>query len=180
VTRLMCAAVALLALACGNTDPAGPDDDAEGCRIEVDPVPELADAARVAADRWRTSTGCDVRLEPGGIPLVAWNRVFIGEGPEVVYGSDPQLERDEVCGATVQRPSGAVVGIYISMGEQRCSPSDSVVHELGHVMAKPGTHAEEGIGAPGGTPQQTPLISTSTLEWVCAESPCAAFQPEAP
>jgi hypothetical protein len=150
------------------------------CGMAFDPDPELGDATEAAVARWCAATGCDVRVEAGGVPIRAQGFVFIGDGPEAVYDSDPQLERRQVCGATLTRAAtGETVGIFVSTSEQRCDIRKTVMHETAHTMATPGTHATDGIGAEGGTPEQTNAVTSGTLEWVCERLPCSAFVPEA-
>jgi hypothetical protein len=152
------------------------------CRMAFDPDPELLAATEAAADRWAPATGCDVRVEAGGVPVRAMPRIFIADDEQVVHGDDPNGDRHLVCGVTQHRWDVGAWAIHVATDSPPCTrPLDEVVaHEVGHAFGPPATHAEGGLSADSNAPRRTSLISDETLEWACSYTDCLAFAPESP
>jgi hypothetical protein len=131
---------------------------AEPCGMAFDvQAPELLAATTQAASRWSKATGCDVRVEAGGTPIVVVNDLRTSTGK---------------ISAGAMRHTGDNVCKRIDIDSVFGGPQ-TLTHEMGHCLGAIG-HAASGLmaeGAPG-------VINTVTLEHVCAQVECQAFTPE--
>jgi len=126
--------------------------------MAFDPAPELADATRVAAERWSAATGCDVRVEAGGVPVV------LHPNPTLADGTPRRAVFDAGVGEIRYRAGNIVSWTAETM----------LAHEIGHVL---GCHGHPGDAMAEETALRAP-ISAEPLECVCAAFPCASFSPE--
>lgn len=142
--------------------------DDEPCGMAFDPVPELLQDTVSAAARWSVATGCDVRVESGGIPIRA-------EG----YLQDET--GDAACGlATWDDARTGVQTISIAMVDIRCLPPYTVLHEMGHALADIQAHSLSGVMAAAASKGKSTRINAASLELVCRGMHCAHFEPEVP
>jgi hypothetical protein len=142
------------------------------------PDAEIFAAAQAAAARWQQAHGCPVSIGEGGIPVHAWGFVFWAQDEQVIHPSDPQLQFKQLCGATRRQLNGENTEIFISTKQVGCDPESIIMHETAHLWGKPGTHADDGICAPGKSPESTPFITEASLSWVCEGLQCQTFNPE--
>src|SRR5689334_8283138 len=87
----------------GPTNPAAEAAAPEPCGMAFDPAPELADATRAAAERWSVATGCDVRVEAGGIAVSLVDSIVRPDGSQAPGWTSDERDRVEInvrCGAT--------------------------------------------------------------------------------
>jgi hypothetical protein len=152
------------------------------CGMAFDPAPELLAATDAAAERWSAATGCDVRVEAGGLPVRAQGFIFAEELPNGLtrlHAADPELRYHELCGATLWRDGGATaVGIVIGIANEGCDPAEGVAHEMGHRLAAKRGHSERGLMAGANETGRTGAIDESSLVWVCETLPCSTLTAE--
>jgi hypothetical protein len=92
--------------------------------MAFDPVHELAEATARAAERWSAATGCDVRVEAGGLP-VRWATT------EELTQEDGALAR----GVTHRGESGVVEFIGYRKGPVLRWTAEAVMaHEIAHAL----------------------------------------------
>jgi hypothetical protein len=160
--------VAALA-ACGGAAESEPDllasvpyvlHDEPRCGLVLSPRPALADATQSAAERWSAATGCDVRVSPGGVPVIHVTGLVTTSGKRAA-GAWRSYVGDDVCKR---------IDIDDELGGPR-----TVAHEVGHCLGAHG-HAESGLMAEGAG---NGVIDEATVEFVCSQVPCLSFQPEA-
>jgi hypothetical protein len=142
------------------------------------PDDSLLNLATQVADRWQSAHGCPVEIADGGIPVYDWAYVFMNDEQTQVYDSDPQLQYNQLCGARRKDLNSPQQEIYLSTANDNCDTAEVLAHELGHIWAKPLTHARDGIGAGANDTGRTSWITPGTLEWVCEGLNCARFNPE--
>lgn len=138
------------------------------CGMAFDPAPELLEATEAAAVRWSAATGCDVRVEAGGVPVVLVRGLVTASGKRAA-GAWRHTAESDVC-------------LRVDIDDEFGGPR-AVAHELGHCLMHrvnlapqnlAGSHAESGLmaeGAPGD-------IDGASLSLVCSSFDCAAFTPE--
>lgn len=136
----------------------------EPCGVAFDPAPELLEATQRAAERWSAATGCDVRVDADGIPLVVLDEVIDNAGKPTrgrttTVWVDGVLRTDRI---EYRRDSLDQVGRIVP-------------HEMGHAI---GGYGHSGAGIMRERPKATDVIDSSSLELVCATLDCAAFEPE--
>lgn len=157
----------VLALVVGCSGASGVEPSAPSCGFALVPAPALVAEVKAAAERWSAATGCDVRIERGGVRvrLVPPMRTRSG-------GVQP--------GLTHWLDSGELV---IDVTDERSAPV--IPHELGHLLQLLGdapppperAHLTDGFSllASGGGEG---FITDADLEFVCSGFPCAARVPE--
>lgn len=147
--------------------------------MAFDPTPDLEAATRVAAERWSTATGCDVRVEAGGVPMKAWARLFVEyreDGHALLADINHGGTMKSICGlSTWTDDESAVRIIDVSLA---CDEEDAVAHEMGHALARLRRHSFTGVMASGDNPERSPVIDAASLDLVCFELPCPAIEPE--
>jgi hypothetical protein len=153
------------------------------CGMAFDPVSEMLELTKAAAARWSSATGCDVRVEPGGVPVRAQGFLFIEELPSGlvrVHDSNPQLAFDELCGGTFWRPDGSVSHIIVATDSPSCprGPGVSTDHEAGHALARRRGHPATGLMADTNADGRTDVVNSASLVWICEALDCAVFVPE--
>lgn len=144
--------------------PAPPPTEPEGCGMVFSPVAELLEATEIAAARWSTATGCDVRVGEGGLPVTEQTDMRDRDG-------DPVNGRALVYSDAVTREYARCDGLVLSTTRAE----RTVAHEMGHCLGAMG-HASAGMlseYADGGD-----LIDAAALDLVCANLACAGFNPE--
>ena len=159
--------ISALCIACGaplekKEEPA--------CHIKFRPVPELMEAAQLAADRLREASGCEAE--------------FVDKkGAQILY-SESVVDEDgkEACGITYARAStGRVSLIDISSNEETgCEGrlDDTIAHELIHAfIGKPTEHAESGVFALHNNANM--VFNESSLTVLCTYALCSTFNVEA-
>lgn len=147
--------------------------------MAFDPAPELEAATRVATERWSTATGCDVRVEAGGVPLKAWSSLFVEyreDGRALLSDINHGGTMRSICGLSTWTDDETAVRIIdVSLA---CDVEDGVTHEMGHALARLKRHSFTGMMASGENPDRTHVIDAASLELVCYSFPCASFEPE--
>jgi hypothetical protein len=155
------------------------------CGMAFDPAPELLAGTEAAAERWSAATGCDVRVEAGGVPMKAWTSLFAETRPDghtllsrINHGGTMR----HICGlSTWTEDASAVRIIDVSLPYPGCEDVEwSVAHEMWHALVAVKGHALSGIGASGDSPDKSALIDAASLAAVCSSLPCSVFSPEAP
>jgi len=145
-----------------------PVDEPESppCGMAFDPDPELLDATQRAADRWSAATGCDIRIEDGGVPVIVHDHLYAVKDPS-----------QEICGlATCTEDESAVIKLDVSLA---CSDTeDTTTHEMGHALARLKRHSLTGVMASGMNKNRTTVIDAASLELVCYSFECAEIVPE--
>lgn len=129
------------------------------CGMAFDPAPELRGATEKAAERWSAATGCDVRVEAGGVPVVVARGLTTSGGKRVAGAWRHTAAEPDICRR-------------IDIDDQLGGPI-TVAHELGHCLGARG-HSETGLmaeGAPG-------PIDGASLALVCSALHCSVFVPE--
>ncbi len=129
------------------------------CGMAFDPAPELLAATEAAAARWSAATGCDVRVEAGGVPVIVADDLRTASGKRAAEAWRHTAAEPDVCRR-------------IDVDSELGGPI-SVAHGLGHCLGARG-HAESGLmadGAPG-------VIDAASLSLVCSLLDCTAFAPE--
>jgi hypothetical protein len=174
--RLIALPVVLLAVVgCGAPEP-----DAELCGLTLSPDAALFEETEAAAARWSAATGCDIRVGAGGVPVLAQARVFVvpdAEGARVA-DTDPDGTATEACGAAAgHRRQLDGWTVYVATSPRVFCPTahGALPHELGHVLAASGGHAESGLMRNSATVDP---IDEASLAFVCGAFPCATFAPE--
>lgn len=162
----LCAILLLAMCGCGGsaTEPE------RECAVAFDPDPLLADVTDEWARRWSSATGCDVRVESGGIPVLGVQESSIDDG-KVRCGSTKRLYRGK---ETIRILS---VEIDLTPPDGCVGWGYSVGHELGHAIGALG-HTESGLMVDRLPLGVVHMIDAPSLELVCAELPCSAFNPE--
>jgi hypothetical protein len=144
--------------------PITPDASVE-CGLSFEADPGLLPEAESAASRWSAATGCDIRVEAGGIPLRAEDRVF------------DQGKR--VCGlSTWDEARTGVQAIEVAMVDLSCLPPYTVLHEMGHAIANIQAHTLSGVMAAASSKAKSTRIDAASLQLVCLGIACTRFQPE--
>jgi hypothetical protein len=165
---LACLVAVLLLAMCGC---GGSAESVQECGVALEPDAALADVTDEWAGRWSAATGCDVRVESGGIPVLAVEETSIDDETQ--------------CGVTRRAThidgSVSVVRVEIDASAPTgCAQLGyTIAHELGHVLGARG-HIESGLMVPRLTVDATYWIDESSLEFICAELGCDVFSPEAP
>lgn len=151
------------------------------CGMAFDPAPELLGAAEAAARRWSAATGCDVRVQAGGIPIVAWPRLFVeytDDGHALLSEINHGGAMKSICGlSTWERDQAAIRIIDVSLA---CDVDYALAHEMGHALAGVKGHAASGVLAAADDPDRSTVIDEHSLGGVYYSFPCASFVPEAP
>jgi hypothetical protein len=156
-----------LLAACGGNAESEPDllatvpyvlHDEPRFGLALTPHPALADATQRAAERWSSATGCDVRVAPGGVPVVHVRGLTTTSGKRA---------------AGALRHTGNDVCKRIDIDDELGGPR-TVAHEIGHCLGAHG-HAESGLMAEGAG---SGVIEAASLTFVCSKVACTAFQPE--
>jgi hypothetical protein len=179
VARFIIGLVAVLLLSidgwgCGGEDPwcrTHRCEPVRSCSATISPTPELQSAAESASRRLAAATGCELRVAPGGVPLVMGSLPGMCGGTRAVVGHESRL---------IHR----VVSIVVDRSESDCADVDSVVlHEAIHLLLdEPGTpqvteHAASGVFTvhllDGGV-----LLDASSLNLLCSHATCSRFVPE--
>ncbi len=138
---------------------------AETCGMAFDPDPSLKAATEYAVVRWSAATGCDIRVEEGGIPVYAHDHFYAVDEPD-----------REICGlATWAEDESGVIRLDVSLA---CGVEDTVTHEVGHAIAGWKRHSFAGVMAAGEDEDRTGVIDLASLEMVCYHFPCAVLNPE--
>jgi len=136
----------------------------EGCGMVFTPVPELLEATEAAAARWSPATGCDVRVDEGGLPVVVLDDVINLEG------------ESKNARTTFKGEPGAATPLAIEV--RRDIPRDFgrvMVHEMGHAL---GGHGHTDSGVMKGKSEAGAPIDALSLSLVCENLSCVAFVPE--
>jgi hypothetical protein len=138
----------------------------EPCGMAFDPDPELLAATEAAAKRWSAATGCDVRIEAGGVPIVL---------------AEPQDVRDE-SGTPKRAITEVRDGLPVRIAYRRgpllpWTVETMLTHEMGHALGMR-EHTQTGLMAE--TTELGAPIDAESLAGVCAVLECSAFVPESP
>lgn len=165
---LACLVTVLLLAMCGCGGSASEPD--QECAVAFDPDQSVADVTDEWAGRWSTATGCDVRLESGGIPVRGVEDTLIEDG-KTRCGATRRLRRGEELVRVLDveidlTPPGGCVGWGYTVG-----------HELGHALGARG-HTESGLMVDRLPLGVVHMIDAAALELVCAGLPCSEFNPE--
>jgi hypothetical protein len=138
------------------------------CGLALDPIPELLEGTRVAAARWSAATGCDVRVEAGGVPVrFATNEEVTGEDGELGRGVT-SFDKATAELVFIGYRSGPVLPWTVDM---------TLTHELGHAL---GCHSHTSDGGVLDTPSQLySKITADALTCTCASLACEVMVPEA-
>lgn len=161
----LCAVLLLVMCGCG-----GSAESAQKCGVALEPDAAVADVTDEWAGRWSAATGCDVRVESGGIPVFGVEESSIDDG-KVRCGSTQRLYRGE---ETIRILS---VEIDLTPPDGCVGWGYSVGHELGHAIGARG-HTESGLMVDRLPLGVVHVIDAPSLELVCAELSCSAFNPE--
>jgi hypothetical protein len=178
-----------VASGCGVSPPSvrpGADSNADAgvvgeaaCWVVVTPDGALLAETERAAERWSEATGCDVRVGEGGVPIVAWPRLFVeytADGRALLADINHGGTMKPLCGlSSWTEDESAVRIIDVSLA---CDVGDAVTHELGHALAGLKRHSFTGMMAAGDNPARSRVIDAASLELVCYQLPCAAPSPE--
>lgn len=164
---LACLVTVLLLAMCGC---GGTVESVQECSVALEPDAAVADVTDEWAGRWSAATGCDVRVESGGIPVRGVEDTLIEDG-RTRCGATRRLHRGD---ETIQildveidlTPPEGCVGWGYTLG-----------HELGHVIGARG-HTESGLMVEKLSLGTVHMIDAAALELVCAEAKCPAFNPE--
>jgi hypothetical protein len=136
-----------------------PTDDASvSCGAAFDPDPVLLADTTAAAARWSAATGCDIRVEAGGVPVQLVLSIKRPDGSDTPGAVTADLSLVEIH----QKARGA----------QR---TRTVLHEMGHALGAGHVHAH---GVMSDTAPFDAVIDAPSLEEVCAHLACSAFVPE--
>lgn len=136
------------------------------------PDPELADVTRQWAERWSAASGLDVRVEEGGIPVLAVDDVAWADG--TVW-----------CGATFQVMRGTrwlgaqAIQVDLTPPDGCVGWGYTVGHEMAHALGAL-DHAESGLLANSPALGVIHVIDEAALELLCINVECPAFNPEEP
>jgi hypothetical protein len=121
----------------------------------------------VSAARWSAATGCDVRVEVGGLPVrfATPEELTMEDGGHArgvaSFGDDGQVK-------FIGYRSGSMNDWTVDM---------TLTHELGHAL---GCHSHTNDGSVLDSPSQLySKITANALECVCASLNCEVFVPEA-
>lgn len=151
---------------CGSVAP----EAAKGCDVALEPDAAVADVTDEWSGRWSAATGCDVRVESGGVPVLAVEESSIDDG-KTRCGSTQRLIRDE---ETIRVLS---VEIDLTPPDECVGWGYTVGHEIGHVIGGRG-HAESGLMVDRLPLGVVHVIDEAALELVCASVECSSFNPE--
>lgn len=159
-------------------------EEPEECGLAFDVPDVLLPEAEAAAARWSAATGCDVRVEAGGVPIVQQPYVLIQDEPDgsktVHAEQSTDGTRRHVCGATLFE-AGALVAIYLATENHPCNVKGQgtriLPHEMGHALGGYG-HTDGGM-MHHDSPVPRPRINGADLALVCSRLRCARVRPEA-
>lgn len=131
------------------------------CSFAFEPDEALVPDVEDAAARWSATTGCDVHVAAGGVPV----RVVAG----IVRPDGTQAP-----GVTSAARDRVEINVRIMRSGQL---GDTLLHELGHALG--GDHTDSD-GVLSGQKGRRNVIDTAALETVCSRLPCRWVSPEAP
>jgi hypothetical protein len=134
----------------------GPEPEPAPCGLAFDPDPELLEATEAAAARWSAATGCDVRIEAGGIAV----RIA---STEQRGGHQAAARRNRETGEWA---------IGVAPGLLPWTADTLLTHEFGHVLGCV-EHTPDGLMAE--VIELYAPIDESALRCVCAVLECAVF-----
>lgn len=136
----------------------------EPCGMSFAPASELLEATQRAAKRWSTATGCNVRVESGGVPVVVL--------PEVIDSSGkPTRAR-----TTTIWVDGKLQTDRTEYRSDSLNQADRIIpHEMGHALGGYG-HTEQGLMQEA--PKLGESIDADSLALVCKVLRCSVFRPE--
>lgn len=154
----------------------------EPCGMSFDAPPELLGVTERAAQRWSDATGCDVRVEAGGVRMKAYTPMFVDYLPGGRVGiserPNPDGSSETPCGIAVWGDGVEIKVLAISLHHPACELEHTVVHEMGHALSGIRGHSGDGALASGDSEHKSGVITESSLALVCSGLPCAAFRPE--
>jgi hypothetical protein len=136
----------------GEPDPAP-------CGMAFDPAPELLAATESAAARWSAATGCDVKVESGGV--------------QVRIAST--AERGGHQAAAIRNRETGEWFVGVAPGLLPWTAETLLAHEFGHVFGCL-RHSAEGLMAE--TTRLNAPIDVEALACVCTAFDCTVFAPE--
>jgi hypothetical protein len=169
--RVVITSILLLACGCSVAEQADPVPVFEepACGMAFDVPDDVLPEAERAAQRWSAATGCDVRIEEGGIPFFSYDQLFGYESDGELYFSS-QAGEFRLCGLSLP-------GEWTVVGPCTVDMELTSLHEMGHHLGGEG-HAADGGAMAYGTTHVRNIINSDTLTWVCEDFPCASFNPE--
>lgn len=139
------------------------------CGLALDPIPELLTATAVVAARWSAATGCDVRVEAGGLP--------------VRFATDVELTTGEghsARGVAHRNDSGVVEFIGYTATDARLAwtVERTLAHEVGHALGCWDHTSESGASVLDQVWSSSAKITSAALECVCSTLECETLTPE--
>ena len=139
------------------------------CGLALDPIPELLVATTTVAARWSAATGCDVRVEAGGLP--------------VRFATDAELTTGEgkaARGVAHRNGSGVVEYIGYTSNDARLpwTVERTVAHEVGHALGCWDHTDEAGASVLDQTWSSDARITSDALDCVCSTLECETLTPE--
>ena len=182
-------------LACGGPDatgmPAFPEDafpswcDTHRCEYAgvrvYSPEDELETMTEMSANRWAASTGLELHIAGGGIPVYYEEDL---QGPDATHPNYPNSPLVPYCGVSHQSygPFGELQVDWIKMDptppEGCVSDHQIMLHEMGHTLPQPFSnevHTKRGIMSNHAYENG---LDDESITMICSSAPCTKFQPE--
>ena len=143
-----------------------------------DPDGMLRKAAEMAAGRWVSSAGLDVRVVdkgPGDLTVQWVTRDEMAKQANAILPDQPGLS-DNVAGGLTVNPSPGVHHILIrnDLGFDRAM--SFLTHEMAHAITESGEHSAHGVYSPINYPGTQ--ITEDDLNTVCSYVDCVFAKPE--
>jgi len=142
------------------------------CAVAFDVPPELRAQTERAAERWSAATGCDVRIDEGGIPIVVLDEILEADG---------SLAIDSTGGPVRARTKtvwidGELTTARIEYRRDAAHDAGRIIpHEMGHAL---GGYGHTDTGLLRATPANWEPIDAASLSLVCERLACAEFSTE--
>jgi hypothetical protein len=162
-----CGDSAVQPIGTGATPPTVGVPPEAGCGVAFKAPDSLLVETQEAATRWSLATGCNIRIEETGIPIISMEVVQIEKNHELVNS----------CGATYWDEMGYTRYLAVS-SSARCDTRRVILHEIGHALAGHADHSASCVMSEYEQDSRCLMIDENSLTTVCKDRECKDFRPE--